>query len=174
MYIFLVFIQSFPRNRNFFTLPAFKLYKTIPCLLKLYNTLSVLLHIKQWKLKIFLCLCSLCFPIFPTTFKDSSMFSSCIFFLCSFKVLLKSDFIHITYIQIIQKSHNLTNVTLASDDDKRRRSQSWHKGGGMFLVNTVQQLTNVSNVTLACDDDKRRRSQSCYKAGGMELVNTVQ
>ena len=44
----------------------------------------------------------------------------------------------------IQKLTNVSNVTLASDDDKRRRSQSWYKAGGMEMENTVQKLTNFN------------------------------
>ena len=58
-------------------------------------------------------------------------------------------------VNTVQKLTNVSNVTLAFDDDKRRRSKSCYKGGSMELVNTVHQLTNVSNVTLASDDDKR-------------------
>ena len=41
----------------------------------------------------------------------------------------------------VQQLTNVPNVTLACDDDKRRRSQSCYKGWGMELGKTVQQLT---------------------------------
>ena len=44
-------------------------------------------------------------------------------------------------VNTVQKLTDVSNVTLAFDDDKRRRSQSCYKGEGMELVNTVQQLT---------------------------------
>ena len=37
----------------------------------------------------------------------------------------------------IQKLTNVSNVTLASDDDKRRRSQSWYKGAGMGMEKKI-------------------------------------
>ena len=49
---------------------------------------------------------------------------------------------------------HLTSVTLARDDDKRRGSQSLYKGGGIELVNIVQQQTEVTNVILASYDGK--------------------
>ena len=62
-----------------------------------------------------------------------------------------------------QQLTSITNVTLACDDDKRRRSQSCYKGQGMELGNTDKQMTNITNVTLASNDNKQRRSLSCYK-----------
>ena len=44
-------------------------------------------------------------------------------------------------VNTVQKLTDVSNVTLAFEDDKRRRSQSCYKAEGMELVNTVQQLT---------------------------------
>ena len=44
-------------------------------------------------------------------------------------------------VNTVQQLTDVSNVTLAFDDDKRRRSQSCYKAEGMELVNTVQQLT---------------------------------
>ena len=43
-------------------------------------------------------------------------------------------------VNTVQQLTDVSNVTLAFDDDKRRRSQSCYKAEGMELVSTVQQL----------------------------------
>ena len=44
-------------------------------------------------------------------------------------------------VNTVQQLTDVSNVTLAFDDDKRRRSQSCYKAEGMELVSTVQQLS---------------------------------